>query len=100
MEACEKTHLLQMLDEHKVSILTNQSIRSITERGAEVADREWRTTLLECDAVVLALGATSEVRLIEQMQGSGPEVHSIGDCVEPRSIYEAIHEAWWVATRM
>jgi 2-enoate reductase len=100
MEACERTYLLQRLDEQEVSILTNRSIRSIDERGAEVVDREWNSAILACDTVVLALGATPNVGLSQQVQGSVAEVYVIGDCVEPRRIYEAIHEAWWVATRI
>ena len=100
MEACERTYLLQRLDEQEVSILTDRSIRSIVERGAEVVDREWNSAILACDTVVLALGATPNVSLSQKVQGSVAEVHVIGDCVEPRRIYEAVHEAWWVATRI
>ncbi len=97
MEACERAYVLEKLDEYGVSILTERSIRAITGDGVQVADRRWETSVLECDTVVLALGSTPNTELAEQLDGTGVEVHTIGDCVEPRRIYEAIHEAWWVA---
>jgi 2,4-dienoyl-CoA reductase-like NADH-dependent reductase (Old Yellow Enzyme family)/thioredoxin reductase len=100
MEACERTHLLEKLDEHDVSIVTNTRIKEVTGSSVELVDRAWNTRSLDCDTVVLALGYTPRVGLAEELESSGIEVYAIGDCVQPRRIYEAFHEAWWVARQI
>jgi 2,4-dienoyl-CoA reductase-like NADH-dependent reductase (Old Yellow Enzyme family)/thioredoxin reductase len=100
MEMCEKAHLLDKLAEQKVSILTAHNITAITEDGVQTVDRAWNTKALECDTVVMALGMTSTASFKDQLASSEVEVHTIGDCKEPRRIYEAIHEAWWVAHQL
>lgn len=47
------------------------------------------------DTIVLAAGSTPDTDLAEALKG--PKVHSIGDCVEPRRILEAMREGWKVA---
>jgi 2,4-dienoyl-CoA reductase-like NADH-dependent reductase (Old Yellow Enzyme family)/thioredoxin reductase len=49
------------------------------------------------DTIVLAAGSTPDTDLAEALKGKGPKVHSIGDCVEPRRILEAMREGWKVA---
>jgi 2,4-dienoyl-CoA reductase-like NADH-dependent reductase (Old Yellow Enzyme family)/thioredoxin reductase len=97
MEMCEKAHLLDKLEEHEVSILTAHNITAVTESGVETVDSAWNTKALECDTVVLALGTIPRANLKEQLTGGDVEVHIVGDCKQPRRIYEAIHESWWVA---
>lgn len=48
---------------------------------------------LEAATVVLAVGAKSGNHLAEALKGVAPQVHPIGDCVQPRDIFEAIHDA-------
>jgi 2,4-dienoyl-CoA reductase-like NADH-dependent reductase (Old Yellow Enzyme family)/thioredoxin reductase len=100
MEMCEKTHLLEKLDEHEVSILAGHNLSAVTEDGVELVDRSWNARSLGCNAVVLALGSTPRSSLSEQLARSEAEVYTIGDCKQPRRIYEAIHEAWWVARQI
>ena len=42
--------------------------------------------------MVLAVGAKAENRLVKELEGTVPELYSIGDCVEPRSALEALNE--------
>ena len=100
MEACERTHLLEKLDEHSVSIMTNTNIKAVTGSGVEVADRAWKTSFVDCDTVVLALGHTPNAGLAEELKDGDVQFYTIGDCVQPRRIYEAFHEAWWVALQV
>ena len=46
---------------------------------------------LEAATVVLAVDARSENHLAEALKGVAPQVHAIGDCVQPRDILEAMH---------
>lgn len=66
-------------------------LHSITPKGVNlVCDRE--ILFLKADTVVLAIGSEAENSLVEEIKGTVPELHAIGDCVEPRNVFSAIHE--------
>jgi 2,4-dienoyl-CoA reductase-like NADH-dependent reductase (Old Yellow Enzyme family)/thioredoxin reductase len=45
------------------------------------------------DAVVLSLGSAVNDALFRELDGDGPELHRIGDCVAPRGVEHALFEA-------
>ena len=47
---------------------------------------------LKADTVVMAAGARSENRLVEELKETVPAIYAVGDCVEPRDAMEAIRE--------
>ncbi|HSB05240.1 MAG TPA: FAD-dependent oxidoreductase, partial [Thermodesulfobacteriota bacterium] len=55
---------------------------------------------ITAETVVLALGAKSQNSLFQKLEGKIPEVYSIGDCVSPRKMIEAIHEAFDIASKI
>jgi 2-enoate reductase len=50
--------------------------------------------VVEADTVVLAAGAVPDTELLAALQGKVAQVVSVGDCVEPRSIREAVEEGY------
>lgn len=88
--------LLQLLTKYGVDLLTGTSILEITDDGAVVSDKSGTRTL-KADTVVLALGLKPEVGLLKAMEGKQAEMWSIGDCVEPRKVINAIWEGFRTA---
>ena len=86
--------LLEKLAENEVTILTNMNIREFTDEGLMATDKEGKDQILKADAVVLALGAKSESKLVKDLVHTDFELFKIGDCVSPRRIGEAIHEGF------
>lgn len=97
LELSEKMYFLKGLKEAHVRMLTNSKIEAVTEKGVEVVNKEWQRELIPVDTVVLALGAVSQNALLEDLKDVDVETYAIGDCVEPRTIYEAVHEGAQVA---
>jgi 2,4-dienoyl-CoA reductase-like NADH-dependent reductase (Old Yellow Enzyme family)/thioredoxin reductase len=97
LELGEKMYFLERLTEAGALILTGHKIQALTEEGAQTLDRAWNVRLIPTDTVVLALGARSEQSLLETLEGLGVETYAVGDCVEPRTIYDAVHEGARVA---
>jgi NADH dehydrogenase FAD-containing subunit len=97
LELSEKMYFLKGLKEARVRMLTNSKIEAVTEKGVEVVNKEWQRELIPVDTVVLALGAVSQNALLEDLKDVDVETYAIGDCVEPRTIYEAVHEGAQVA---
>jgi NADPH-dependent 2,4-dienoyl-CoA reductase/sulfur reductase-like enzyme len=97
LELSEKMYFLKGLKEAHVRMLTNSKIEACTEKGVEVVNKEWQRELILVDTVILALGAESQDSLLEDLKDVDVKTYAIGDCVEPRTIYEAVHEGAQVA---
>jgi pyruvate/2-oxoglutarate dehydrogenase complex dihydrolipoamide dehydrogenase (E3) component len=68
--------------------------KSITVQG-ETGEYE-----IPAGTVVLALGATSQNSFLQKIEGKVKEVYSVGDCVSPRKMIDAIHEGFDVASKI
>ncbi len=90
-EAMTRKLILERLRSHGVEVLTNHRITGYREgRLSCLSGVEQEPLSLEAPAVVLALGTCPEDRLFAPLCSAGLEVYRIGDCLEPRSIKEAI----------
>jgi 2,4-dienoyl-CoA reductase-like NADH-dependent reductase (Old Yellow Enzyme family)/thioredoxin reductase len=99
--------LVDRLRQKGVRMLTNVQYMKATDSGLLIHVRGGVTAMSEiaadamknivADTIVLAAGSTPNTDLADSLKGKGPKVHSIGDCVEPRRILEAIREGWKVA---
>jgi 2-enoate reductase len=92
-----RTHLVKLLADAKVRVLTQTQALEIADRGVVIADKSGRRSMLEADTVVLALGLKRNERLLESVRGKVPEVYTVGDCVEPRKVINAIWDGFRTA---
>ena len=97
MCAPNRMHLLQLLKDEKVDILTESNVLEIKDEGVVIADKSGKRSILSADTVVLALGLKSSDQLSETIRDKVPEVYAIGDCVEPRKVTNAIWEGFRTA---
>lgn len=96
VEAGIYLHLRNDLIDQGVQIFAHSPVVEIRETGAYVTHQN-RALFLKGDTVVLAVGSQSENRIAEQLKGLVPELHMIGDCVEPRTAIHATQDASRVA---
>ena len=82
-----------MHDEPNLRIRAGAKVKAITNEGVvfNYRDLSWEETA-PADNVVLALGRTPRRELVDALRASGVEVREVGDCVEPRTIWNAVHE--------
>ncbi len=52
--------------------------------------------LSRTDTIVIVIGSASENSLYQELKDLGPELHMIGDSLEPRHSLAAIHEGFKV----
>jgi len=64
-------------------------VEEVTGTGVRV-NRQGTDEFIEADAVVLAAGLRVDPKTVEVFQGKAPEVYTVGDCVRPRMIREAV----------
>jgi pyruvate/2-oxoglutarate dehydrogenase complex dihydrolipoamide dehydrogenase (E3) component len=87
--------LVKRLRDAGIAMLTGTKFVGM-EDGRAVVEGDGKRQTLEADTVVVAMGMTPEKRLYEQLKGKVAGLHAVGDCVDCKTIQEAIHSAWEV----
>ena len=93
LSAANRPFFLARLKKEGVEMKNRTTVEEITSRGVRVK-QNGTSGFIAGDAVVLAVGLKAEAKLAESFMGKAPEVYSIGDCVKPRMIKEAIEEGF------
>lgn len=84
---------LARLKQMGVRMETHTAVEEITEKGVKV-NRKGEPAFITADFVVLAVGLKADPALPEKFRDAAPEVITVGDCVQPRMIKEAIEEGF------
>jgi len=81
-----------------ITAITEVRLEEITKDGAVVGTFYGERTAIKADTIVIAGGFKPNLTLWDELsQVPELEVFAIGDCVEPRSAYDAIHEGFHTA---
>jgi 2,4-dienoyl-CoA reductase-like NADH-dependent reductase (Old Yellow Enzyme family)/thioredoxin reductase len=93
MEPFNRFGLIEALEKNKVAVLSNRKAIAITENGIHVHNLQLgQNELIEAEWVVISTGATAEDSLINELEDSSIDLFTVGDCVKPRSVMEAVYE--------
>ncbi len=95
-----RAFLLNRLLERGIALLPGIRYNEVTPEGLVVTTKEGERKTIEADTIVLAAGATPDKELYQEIKGKVPEVHLAGDCVEPRTIRDAIAEGYRIALEL
>jgi 2,4-dienoyl-CoA reductase (NADPH2) len=90
-------YLFQQLMGLRVNMMTNSRIVRILDDGVLVLDGNLQEHKVAADAVVLAWGRAPNRGLAGSLKGKVPKLYTIGDCVRPREIVDAVKEGAYVA---
>jgi 2,4-dienoyl-CoA reductase-like NADH-dependent reductase (Old Yellow Enzyme family)/thioredoxin reductase len=98
MHGGSRGQLLVTLEKKGITWLTYTKLEEVTDEGVIATDRNDGTKkTIKGDTVVLALGFEPITDLYEALKDKVPELYAVGDCVEPRKIWDAIHEGFFSA---
>lgn len=101
MPAMPRTYMLHViLPKWCIQAFTNMKIYEIIQEGVVALDNNWKTYKFDADTVVNAMGYVPNTSIAEALKGKVPELHMIGDCVKPRNILHAVHEAAYIARQI
>lgn len=100
VEASNRAALLEMFDQRKVAVRTGLHIVCVDDDGALFADTAGRQARLPADSVVISSGFRAQPWFAEELGRLGVPATSIGDCVQPRKIFDAILEGYNVGLRL
>jgi len=88
-----KEALLEEIIRNGIYLYPNAVLDRITENGLTIIIFN-ETVLLKADTIVIAIGSVSNNMLCQELKGLVPELHVIGDSLEPRNSLAAIHEGF------
>jgi len=98
MNQAEHIAFFKRLSKQDVEIRTGLHLVEVTNTGVVAYDKCGRRNEFQGDNVVLATGYAPNRKLFDELwQIPTLEIYAVGDCVEPRTIYDAIHEGYWAA---
>ena len=89
--------LQDYLDEYGVRPRRGQVLKEVGEGKVVVSEEQGQQSELAADAVVLAPVLRARTELVDALLDSAPEVHIIGDCRQPRILFNAVHEGFEAA---
>jgi NADH:ubiquinone oxidoreductase subunit E/thioredoxin reductase len=78
-------------------VLSSVRVEEITSEGIALTDEAGSRQVLPYDTLIISRGRERDNALSGQLEGSGPEVHEIGDCSSVGDIQKAIFSANEVA---
>jgi 2,4-dienoyl-CoA reductase-like NADH-dependent reductase (Old Yellow Enzyme family)/thioredoxin reductase len=77
-----------------VEVKTGLTLKGYSGKKVICTDKEGKEHHLDADSVVLATGLRARQDIAAKFKGLVPQTFIIGDCVQPRKIYNAFREAW------
>ena len=89
--------LLEFIQQEEIKVLTKTQVKEIQPGQVIARDDADQEHFLPSDSVIIAWGRESNKELANKLEKASISFYLIGDCVEPRSIAEAIDDAAYVA---
>ncbi len=94
MEPISQIALTAKLAEACIEVYTGWHLDEIKAGKIICSDSAWCKHEIEADTVVSAVGFKPKNDVVKEYVDVAPMVCAVGDCVEPRKIYNAFEEAW------
>jgi len=86
--------LVGRLEDKDVTMLTCVRYEEITADGLVIMNQDGQKQTIPADTIVLAAGSKPNTELLRALEERVPDVYRIGDCLEPRSLLEALVEGF------
>lgn len=99
--ATNRSVLIKMLESSGVTILGQRKLREVQKDGV-VFDSNGTEEFHRADKTILALGFEPRTELRDALAKSnlGFDYYQVGDCIEPRDIFNAVQEGYEVGSKV
>ncbi|GAU76384.1 FAD-dependent oxidoreductase [Fusibacter sp. 3D3] len=97
-----KFSLQSLMAKHKVRVVTNTKLESITDKGIRTINSRFEWQNYEADTVAFAVGMRPLKNTVAELSTELPqtEVYVIGDCDEIGNVFTAIHAGFNTASEL
>ena len=89
-----RSYFLDRLLEKGITFVTGVNSVEASYGGLLVTTKEKGRMFIEADTIVLAVGSIPNRKLHEEIKGVLSKIYLVGDCVEPRTIRDAVAEGY------
>jgi 2,4-dienoyl-CoA reductase-like NADH-dependent reductase (Old Yellow Enzyme family)/thioredoxin reductase len=83
---------------YNIKLMTNTKGKAVEQDGLLCTGPEGKEVLLKADTIVCAVGQKALTPVVDRLRGTTPEFRSIGDCLKPQKITEAVTAGYDAAT--
>jgi 2,4-dienoyl-CoA reductase-like NADH-dependent reductase (Old Yellow Enzyme family)/thioredoxin reductase len=97
MEFLNRMDLMSKIQEANIEVLLERKVERIDSHGVALLNQEMKKEEVKGDIVVLAVGATPVNDLAKGLEDKVEEIHVVGDCYQPRKIFDAVYEGFRAA---
>ena len=77
--------------------MTEVRYEEITYKGLTIITKEGERQTIATDTIISAIPLIPNTELLKSLEGKVPEIHAVGDCMEPRLILDAIADGSHIA---
>lgn len=92
--------LIERLIEMKIDLLTSVKYEYFGSDGVVLKTKDGQQRIIPADSIVLAAGVKPSRKVYEEIKGQISEISLIGDCVESRTIRDAIADGYSTAMKL
>jgi 2,4-dienoyl-CoA reductase-like NADH-dependent reductase (Old Yellow Enzyme family)/thioredoxin reductase len=92
LEPYTRRFFMERLSRHPIAVQVGQKVTHIEEGQIHFANPDGKTSCCEFDHVVLCVGTVANSELLGALLMHFQEVYSIGDCVNPKNICQAVSD--------
>lgn len=92
--------VIDRLVEAGIRMETSARAEEITAKGVRIRRINWCQEFFEADSVVIAIGMIPVDNISRELADGGTEVYTVGDCVTPASVKEAIESGFVAGLRV
>jgi len=82
--------IVDRLNAAGIRVEASSKVDRITEKGVKITRPQGLQEFFEADSVVIAVGMRSLSRIANELSGKVASLYTIGDCVEPRKVRQAV----------
>lgn len=101
MEPLNRKGLMDSLTDKGITMMTKRNVVEISDRQVVTTDSKGSDSqYIETDWVILAVGSKPARTLKDILEGKTAKLYTVGDCVEPRRIMDAVYEGSLVARKI
>lgn len=100
LNAVNRLSLLRLLEKHKVSILTEHRVKIFHEDGLVAEKPDGKEVTVGADTMITAFGMLPSDTLTAAIRSKYTEVYTIGDCVRPAKVGDAVRAGFVIGRRI
>jgi 2,4-dienoyl-CoA reductase-like NADH-dependent reductase (Old Yellow Enzyme family)/thioredoxin reductase len=95
IDAASRPIIAQRLSKHKYNLYAGRRLEAVQDNAVTIIDKFGNKEQLPADTVVIAKGFVAQQQYADELRSLVDiPVLSVGDCVAPRKIFDAIHEGF------